>query len=195
MTRSLVGDPAILIRSMPARAATSLKRITRSAPRGAAVSTRIARQRPMVRMPNRRHTNRVRMPLAAASIALAAVMIVLMPSSASAQRQPFVEHVIAFRSLLFGPYGDEGPRAVEEIDRLSAALAAWDSASRRRPADALAEVDAALKLDPQRRALHTLRGRLLDALGRETEATAAYQRAWDLDRTDPVNAYLAFSAL
>jgi tetratricopeptide (TPR) repeat protein len=152
------------------------------------------------------------MPLAATSIALA---VVLMPSAASAQRQPFVEHLIAFRSLLFGPYGDEGPRASEEIDRLSAALSVWDSsigadegairtrrdgaalaslfASRGRLVDALSEVDAALKIDPGRRALHTFRGRLLDALGRETEATAAYQRAWDLDRSDAVNAYLAFS--
>ena len=135
-----------------------------------------------------------------------------------AQRQPFVDHLIAFRSLLFGPYGDEGPRAVEELDRLSAALSAWDSsvraeegrlrtdprveartalaslfAGRGRLADALFEVDAALAIDPQRRALHTFRGRLLDALGRETEATAAYQHAWDLERTDAVNAYLAFS--
>ena len=67
------------------------------------------------------------MPLAATSIALA---VVLTPSAASAQRQPFVEHLIAFRSLLFGPYGDEGPRAVEELDRLSAALSAWDSSVR-----------------------------------------------------------------
>ena len=140
------------------------------------------------------------MPRAAAFIALA---VVLMPSAASAQRQPFVEHLIAFRSLLFGPYGDEGPRASEEIDRLSAALSAWDSSvraeersalSRGRYVDALSEVDASLKIDPQRRALHTLRGRLLDALGRETEAAAAYQRAWELDRTDAVNAYLAFSS-
>ena len=152
------------------------------------------------------------MPLAATSLVLA---VVLMPSAASAQRQPFVEHLITFRSLLFGPYGDEGPRAVEEIDRLSAALSAWNSSARaeedalsaRRDAaalaslfassgrhgDALSEVDAALKIDPERRALHTFRGRLLDALGRGTEAAAAYQRAWDLDRTDAVNAYLAFS--
>jgi len=152
------------------------------------------------------------MPLAATSLVLA---VVLMPSAASAQRQPFVEHLITFRSLLFGPYGDEGPRAVEEIDRLSAALSAWDSSARAeedalrarrdgaalaslfascgRLADALSEVDAALKIDPERRALHTLRGRLLDALGRGTEAAAAYRRAWDLDRTDALNAYLAFT--
>ena len=76
----------------------------------------------------------MRIPLAATSIALAPVMIVLivlMPSAASAQRQPFAEHLITFRSLLFGPYGDEGPRASQEIDRLSAALSAWDSDSRR----------------------------------------------------------------
>ncbi len=142
------------------------------------------------------------MPRAATFIALA---VVLMPSAASAQRQPFVDHLIAFRSLLFGPYGDEGPRAVEELDRLSAALSAWDNsvradegafglASRGRYVEALSEVDAALAIDPRRRALHTLRGRLLDALGREPEAAGAYQRAWELERTDAVNAYLAFSS-
>jgi tetratricopeptide (TPR) repeat protein len=152
------------------------------------------------------------MRLAVTSIALA---VVLTPSAASAQRQPFAEHLILFRSLLFGPYGDEGSRAVEEIDRLSAALSAWDSsagaeettlrtrrdgvalaslfAGRGRLVDALSEVDAALKIEPRQRALHTFRGRLLDALGREAEAAAAYQRAWDLDRNDGVNAYLAFS--
>jgi len=157
----------------------------------------------------------VRIRLAATSIALAFMLIVLMPSAASAQRQPFVEHLITFRSLLFGPYGDEGPRASDEIDRLSAALSAWDSAVRAeedalrtrrdgaalaslfashgRIVDALSEADAALTIDPRQRALHTLRGRLLDALGRESEATAAYQHAWDLERTDAVNAYLAFS--
>ena len=154
----------------------------------------------------------MRIPLAATSIALA---VVLMPAAANAQRQPFANHVIAFRSLLFGPYGDEGPRLVQELDQLSAALSAWDSsvraeesalrtrrdgaalaslfASRGRLVDALFEVDAALAIDPRQRALHTFRGRLLDALGRELEATGAYQRAWDLDRTDAVNAYLAFS--
>jgi hypothetical protein len=69
----------------------------------------------------------VRIPLTATLIALA---VVLMPSAADAQRQPFVDHLIAFRSLLFGPYGDEGPGAVEELDRLSAALSAWDSSVR-----------------------------------------------------------------
>ena len=67
------------------------------------------------------------MRLAVTSIALT---VALMPSAASAQRQPFAEHLITFRSLLFGPYGDEGPRALEEIDRLSAVLSAWDSSVR-----------------------------------------------------------------
>ena len=61
------------------------------------------------------------------SVALA---VVLMPAAANAQRQPFANHVFAFRSLLFGPYGDEGPRLVQELDQLSAALSAWDSSVR-----------------------------------------------------------------
>lgn len=57
---------------------------------------------------------------------IAAVLAVLAPVNAHAQRQPFIDHLITVRSLLFGPYGDEGDRIVNEIDRLSAALAHWD---------------------------------------------------------------------
>ena len=165
----------------------------------------------MARMPIHGHTNGM-VGLRTTSLVLA---VALMPCTAAAQRRPFVDHLIAFRSLLFGPYGDEGPRAVQEIDQLSAALSAWDRsvraeesalrtrrdgaalaslfASRGRLVDALVEVDDALAIDPQRRALHTFRGRLLDALGRELDATGAYTRARELDPTDAVNAYLAFS--
>src|SRR5688572_12456505 len=159
--------------------------------------------------------------LAAASLALA---LVFFPESAFAQRQQFIDHLITFRSLLFGPYGDEGDRIVRELDQMSLALAAWDDsvrageqkvrapggaaagvedraslaqlfASRGRFGAALFEIEAALAIDPARRQLHMLRGRLLDAYRHETEAAAAYRRAWELDRADPVNAYLALSVL
>jgi tetratricopeptide (TPR) repeat protein len=144
--------------------------------------------------------------------------------AAQAQRQPFIEHLVAFRSLLFGPYGDEGPRAAAELDALSAALTAWDAqlaaeearlrrtligaptavaadtritlatlfAGRGRWAAALAEVDSALAIDPQRRTGVILRARLLDALGRRADAAAAYRHAFEMDATDAVAAYFAF---
>lgn len=160
--------------------------------------------------------------LAAASLAF---FIAFLPETAFAQRQQFIDHLITFRSLLFGPYGDEGERIVRELELISIALAEWDNsvrageqrvrtsggasgggvderaslaqlfASRGRFGAALFEIEAALALDPGRRQLHTLRGRLLDAYRHETEAASAYRRAWELDRGDAVSAYLAFSAL
>jgi tetratricopeptide (TPR) repeat protein len=160
--------------------------------------------------------------LAAASLAAA---LTLVPGAASAQRQPFIDHLITLRSLLFGPYGDEGARVTEQLEHLSIALAAWDDAvraheqnvrtppastaaavgaearsalalrfaNRGRYGAALFEIEAALLADPGRAQLRTLRGRLLDALGLRTEAAGAYRRAWELDRSDAVNAYLALS--
>ena len=150
------------------------------------------------------------------------VLATLAPAAANAQRQPFIDQLVAFRALLFAPYGDEGARLVETLDRLSASLDVWDAAlrveelklrepratgvraedrsalatllaSRGRFGAALFEIEAALVLEPRRRYLHTLRGQLLAALRLETEAAAAYRRAWELDRTDVVSAYLVLA--
>jgi tetratricopeptide (TPR) repeat protein len=147
----------------------------------------------------------------------------MLPGTARAQRQPFIDHLIAFRSLLFGTYGDEGARVSGELQQLSIALAAWDEAIRAREQSlnaagasaasraeqrsslaalmanrgrigaALFEIEAALAVDPARRQLLTLRGRLLEAYRYEAEAGRAYRRAWELDRSDAINAYLALS--
>ena len=132
----------------------------------------------------RTHTGR----LSAAIVAIA----VLVPGTANAQREPFIDHLITFRTLLFGPYGDEGERIVETLEQLAGALAVWNDADRvqekklrseNRPdaaavlladagrfPDALLAIDAALTEAPERRHLQTLRGRLLEAMGREAEA-------------------------
>jgi tetratricopeptide (TPR) repeat protein len=154
-------------------------------------------------------------------IALLIAIAVVVPPHANAQRQTFVDHLITFRLFLFGPYGDEGKPIVETIDRLSASLSAWDEslrlqeqalrlevanasgaepsmalatllADRGRLADALIEVDSALAAHPTRQ-LHSLRGGLLAQMGRDTEAAGAYLRAWELDGSDAVSAYLALA--
>jgi tetratricopeptide (TPR) repeat protein len=64
---------------------------------------------------------------------------------------------------------------------------------RGRYADAISELDAAIQLDGGRGALHILRGLALEMLGRQEDAIGAFRRAWQLDRDDPVSAYLVAS--
>ena len=120
-------------------------------------------------------------------------------------------HSEPFCSVL---YGDEGERIIEKLEQLGGALAVWNDGVRvqekswgartgdfaamlladaGRFPDALVAIDAALTEAPEQPHLQTLRGRLLEAMGREAEAAGAYRQAWELDRSDAVNAYLAFS--
>jgi tetratricopeptide (TPR) repeat protein len=61
---------------------------------------------------------------------------------------------------------------------------------RGRSADAVREMDAAIRIDGSRADVHARRGLLLEAMGRQQDAVAAFRRAWEIDRDDPVSAYL-----
>jgi len=63
---------------------------------------------------------------------------------------------------------------------------------RGRLADALRELDAASRLEPQRADLHLLRGLVLDASAKSTDAGEAFRSAWALDASDPIKAYYVF---
>ena len=63
---------------------------------------------------------------------------------------------------------------------------------RGRLADAVRELDAASRLEPQRADLHLLRGLVLDASARPTDAGEAFRSAWALDASDPISAYHLF---
>ncbi len=64
---------------------------------------------------------------------------------------------------------------------------------RGRYADAIREIDAAIQADGNRAALHVFRGLVLEAVGRQQDALAALRRAWEIDRDDPIGAYLVAS--
>jgi tetratricopeptide (TPR) repeat protein len=68
-------------------------------------------------------------------------------------------------------------------------------ADRGRIADALAELDAAVSLDPQRAEAHVLRGLVLRESGRTSEAIAAFRTARATAPDDPVAAYYLFREL
>ncbi|HKF66221.1 MAG TPA: tetratricopeptide repeat protein [Vicinamibacterales bacterium] len=62
--------------------------------------------------------------------------------------------------------------------------------------DAVRELDAAIQIDGMRGSLHVLRGLVLETMGRpgdDVEAIRAFRRAWQIDREDPVSAYLLSS--
>src|SRR5690242_14586918 len=64
---------------------------------------------------------------------------------------------------------------------------------RGRYADAIRELDAAIRADSGRGSLHVLRGLALEEVGRSQDAAGAFRRAWEIDRDDPVSAYLVAS--
>lgn len=147
---------------------------------------------------------------------LSLAVVLALPLPATAQKGAFIEAFIAFDSAVAGTFGDEGPLVEAALDRMAAALAAWDSESRAaeaalraagdpatlarfllldgRPAAALEALESAIRRQPERHGLHTLRGVLLGAAGREADALAAFERAWTLAPADPVNAYLLADA-
>ena len=138
----------------------------------------------------------------------------LFPAVAYAQKASFVDAFIRFHSRLIGTFGDEGPEIAAAIEDMASSLAGWRREADRLEADlttapgsapadlavlhldrgrldaALSAMDAAIQAEPSRAAFHRLRGLIHDAAGRRDEAVAALTRAWELDRSDPIAAYL-----
>lgn len=149
-------------------------------------------------------------------------------ASPAAQVDAFRDALIGFHSTIAGEYGDEGPLAVRNLDRMASSLSAWDAVirdaerdvgarvstapagerarihaslaqlyiERGRYPDAVRELDAAIQSDGTRASLHVLRGLVFEITGRpgdNAEAVRAFERAWQIDREDPVSAYLLSS--
>jgi tetratricopeptide (TPR) repeat protein len=150
------------------------------------------------------------------------VTATLAPSAASAQKDRFVDALIAFRTALGGTYGDEGPQLEAALQRMASSLAAWDREAaaaeaelrsglsgapsedrlrrrialaslmldRDRWAEALADLDAAVAENRDRASVYLARGLVRDRAGDNVGAVRDFERAWELDRGDPVKAYL-----
>jgi tetratricopeptide (TPR) repeat protein len=61
-----------------------------------------------------------------ALFAAALVAGILAPSAASAQKDRFIDALIAFRAAIGGTYGDEGPQLEAALHDIASSLAAWD---------------------------------------------------------------------
>ena len=147
-----------------------------------------------------------------------AVLLVL-PTTAAAQKGAFIDAFIEFHSALSGTYGDEGPGVETALDRMASTLGAWNAENRAaetalrsgpanapstlalffldagRPTEALQAIEAAIRLERERAGLHMFRGVLLTAAGLDAQALASFQRASTLDPDDPVIAYLLADAM
>jgi tetratricopeptide (TPR) repeat protein len=118
--------------------------------------------------------------------------LMALSAAPAAQKDAFRDALIGFHRNLAGDEGNEGPEIVDRLDRMAVALDAWDRRNRTL-ADVLRELDAAIQRDSRRGSLHVQRGLVLEAMGRDADALAAFQRAWNLDREDAVSAYLLAS--
>jgi tetratricopeptide (TPR) repeat protein len=96
------------------------------------------------------------------------------PSTAAAQRDRFLAAFVQFYQTLRGPYGDEGPQLVAQLERMTTALAAWDLEIRNaerelQPRLKGADAQTALEIHTVLASLYLERSRFNDAL-REFDA-------------------------
>ena len=162
------------------------------------------------------------MNVRSAYFAVALAVALLLPSSASAQKDRFRDALIAFRASLGGTFGDEGPQLRAALDDMASSLAEWDREAasaetelrgglpdappedrlrrrialaslmldRGRWAEALVDLDVAAAENPRRAFVYLARGLVRDTAGDTTGAAGDFRRAWELDRGDPIKAYL-----
>ena len=98
-----------------------------------------------------------------------AMAALLLPRAAAAQKDAFVDAVIAFRTSLAGTSGDEGSQVRGQLDRMAAALDEWDrtvwvAEAELRARLAVADATEALQIRTTLGSLYLERGRLADAL-------------------------------
>jgi tetratricopeptide (TPR) repeat protein len=110
----------------------------------------------------------------AVSVALSLVLLAL-PSTAVAQRDPFFSAVVAFYRSLSGLYGDEGPRATTQLAAMSTALDRWDVEIR----DAERELQSKLQSAndaPAKLQIHTSLASMYLERGRLNEAVREFEQ-------------------
>jgi tetratricopeptide (TPR) repeat protein len=84
-------------------------------------------------------------------LAFAVITVGLAPSTASAQKDRFVDALIAFRTALAGTYGDEGPQLEAALNSLASSLETWDREAAAAEADLRSGLPDAPREDRLRR--------------------------------------------
>lgn len=103
-------------------------------------------------------------------LAVLTLALLVLPSTASAQRDAFFSAVVTLHRSLAGLYGDEGPRLTTQLAAMSTALDRWDSDIRDAEREMHARLSSAndiqtrLQIHAVLASLYLERGRLSDAL-------------------------------
>jgi tetratricopeptide (TPR) repeat protein len=105
-----------------------------------------------------------------AGLVLALVLALLVvPSAAVAQRDPFFSALVSLHKSSAGLYGDEGPQLTVQLEAMSTALARWDSEIRDAELELRSQLTAAdvqtqLQVHTLLASLYVERGRFADAV-------------------------------
>jgi tetratricopeptide (TPR) repeat protein len=110
----------------------------------------------------------------ASRLVLSLLVVLVVPSTAVAQRDAFLAAFVQFYQTLRAPYGDEGPLLAAQLEKMTTAVAAWDREIRDaeiqlQPRLKGADVQTALEVHAILASLYLDRGRLDEAL-REFDA-------------------------
>jgi tetratricopeptide (TPR) repeat protein len=109
------------------------------------------------------------------------VTLVLLPSTAAAQRDQFFSALVTFYRGLSGLYGDEGAQVTEQVAAMTAALERWDaeiSAAERELGSRLQSADPQTRLQ-----IHTVLASLYLERGRFSDAAREFDQDIKLDPT------------
>ena len=121
--------------------------------------------------------SRVSVPAIVAGCAGFLLLLLLLPSPATAQHDAFIEALAGFTEALPGTYGDERAATLDSLDRMARGLAEWDRTEREYETNvqAVGPTASAGRLVEVHRAMgmfYLARGRF-DAAGREFNAAVA----------------------
>jgi tetratricopeptide (TPR) repeat protein len=95
--------------------------------------------------------------------------LLVVPSAAVAQRDPFFSALVQFHRSSAGLYGDEGPQLTAHLEAMSTALARWDAEIRNAERElrsrlAAADIQTQLQIHTLLASLYLERGRFADAI-------------------------------
>jgi tetratricopeptide (TPR) repeat protein len=106
---------------------------------------------------------------------LTTILLVVVPLTASAQKETFVEALVAMTEALSGDYGDEGARVRAALDTMARSLTEWDRSLREYEQNLASRLPTATSQNALE--MHTAMGGLYLERGRVSDAVREFEAA------------------